>query len=107
MSNQEQTSLSLSNLNPNQSKSLETSLRSLENAITFNKKSHNDYKKEKIKELEKEYKMCMMTNEYEKAIIVVKKLTFFDNSSKINSIFRLIFRCGIFYLPCETIYKAS
>lgn len=79
---------SLSNFNVpyqhNVSKSLEsfeTSLRSLENALIFNKKKYSEYKNDKIFELEKECSHCMSVLEFEKAIILLKKLLFFDPNS--------------------------
>lgn len=73
---------SISNLN--NSKSIENSLQSLENAINFEKKTYSDYKKEKLKELEKESKRFINSFEFEKAVVVLKKLIFFDNQSKLT-----------------------
>ncbi len=46
------------------------------------KKKYSDYKIEKIRELETESKKLIESYEYEKAIIILKKLIFFDSESK-------------------------
>ncbi len=73
---------SISNLNIIQEKSYEFSLQSLENAINFDKKSYIDYKNEKLRELEKQFKLNMSNYDYERAVIIMKKLIFFNNQSK-------------------------
>ena len=68
--------------NLNASKSNETSLRSLENAINFSpNKNYDQYKKEKVDELEELSLFLIEQEEYEKAIVVVKKLLFFNTKS--------------------------
>ncbi len=47
------------------------------------KKKYSDYKSEKIRELETESRRLLSIEEYEKAVIVLKKLIFFDSESKI------------------------
>ena len=64
-----------------QSKSFENSLISLENAIDFKKKKYSDFKEEKINELEKEFNRFNSSNDFEKAIVMLKKLIFFDPGS--------------------------
>jgi hypothetical protein len=65
----------------NQSKTTESSLLSLENAIEFKKVGHFDFKLQRIKELEDEYMTYITSNNIEKSIGMLKKLIFFDSES--------------------------
>jgi hypothetical protein len=54
---------------------------------TFNeesteKKKYSDYKIEKIRELELESRKLIESSDYERAVIILKKLIFFDSESK-------------------------
>lgn len=51
------------------------------------KKKYSDYKIEKILELEMESKKLIESCDYEKAIIILKKLIFFDSESKIKILY--------------------
>lgn len=48
------------------------------------KKKYSDYKIEKIRELEIESNKLIESSDYEKAIIILKKLIFFDSESKLK-----------------------
>ncbi len=71
----------ISNIN---SKTIENSLKSLQDALNFETKNHSEYKSEKIRELEKSYKMHMGKLEYENSVITLKKLIFFEPKSNLK-----------------------
>jgi tetratricopeptide (TPR) repeat protein len=84
MSNQQHTFESISNFN--EKHDLENSLHSLENAINFIGTSKSDidlknFKIEKFFELERDYRTNLLIYDYEKAIISLKKMIFFDKKS--------------------------
>jgi hypothetical protein len=65
----------------NHSKTTQSSLMSLENAIEFKKVGHFDFRLQRIKELEDEYMTYITSNNIEKSIAMLKKLIFFDSES--------------------------
>lgn len=73
---------SISNLNILEDNIIVSISKNFENSSNFDVKSYVDYKNIKLRELELEYTLNLNENEYEKAILSLKKLIFFDSNSK-------------------------
>jgi len=73
---------SISNLNILEDNIIVSISKNFENSSNFDVKSYVDYKNIKLRELELEYTLNLDENKYEKAILSLKKLIFFDSNSK-------------------------
>ena len=70
----------------------EQSLRTLTTIYDIPKKSHDELRTERVLDLNNEYKIFINEEEYEKAITIVKKLIFFDPTSKNEIINKKIYQ---------------
>jgi len=61
---------------------LEQTLRSISTVFDLPKKSHEELRNERIYELNAEYQKNLQDEEYEKGMTIMKKLIFFEPSSK-------------------------
>ncbi len=61
---------------------LEQSLQSLSWVFHPESKSHEKLRNERISELNTDFEKCLLEKNYEKGIIITKKLIFFEPSSK-------------------------
>jgi len=60
----------------------EQTLKSLSTVFDVPKKSHEELRNERITELNMEFQRCLSDENYEKAITIMKKLIFFEPTSK-------------------------